>query len=403
MLGSTQLLFFLCLLPVKEGPRPIKKEEIKMYALTVIIPKGIARESISIWVDNGKNESQVKLKGNTLHISGVLYSRYATILITQGNQNTKSFYSSRFWFKNKAGTIHYLNDSKKRWVNNPIINLINTRISLRNVLSANMMGEKLYLKSIENEQEIKQVFERTNSQLLSNNDSITIHNYMHTVISLDNARLKFVRTHKNLYYSFWLFKTSLIYTGSGYIQNYLGAQPSDLIAFFEDNFDKALKLSYEGKIVTALLRAKNLRLNIPAPLFSLSQTNGRTLDLKEFKGKDVLLIFWASWCIPCLAEIPALIKIQSNYNNTKIKMISVSLDKDSVAYNTALKKYGITWSSTFANKSIVKDYGITGIPEIFLINKEGMLIYKREQESNVEELPVLNAVITKSILNDYVN
>ncbi|MBI4859479.1 MAG: redoxin domain-containing protein [Candidatus Riflebacteria bacterium] len=117
-----------------------------------------------------------------------------------------------------------------------------------------------------------------------------------------------------------------------------------------------------------------------APDFSGPTLDGKTVTLKELAGKLVLLDFWATWCQPCIGEIPLLKRIAKNAAGRPLAIVSVSLDNPKQL--SQLKRFvdmqGLTWSQVHDGKvwesPIVKKYEVTGIPACFLIDEKGQIV-----------------------------
>ncbi len=112
-----------------------------------------------------------------------------------------------------------------------------------------------------------------------------------------------------------------------------------------------------------------------APDFTLTDTKGKKISLSDYKGKVVILDFWATWCPPCRRGIPDLISIKKEYKN-KIVIIGVSLDVDTKKNVVPfMKSYGINYPVVYATNQVVKDYGnIDAIPTSFIIDKDGKIV-----------------------------
>jgi len=112
-----------------------------------------------------------------------------------------------------------------------------------------------------------------------------------------------------------------------------------------------------------------------APDFSLIDTKGKKISLSDFKGKVVILDFWATWCPPCRRGIPDLISIKKQYKN-KIAIVGISLDTDSKSEVVPFaKKYGINYHIVYGTNKVVHDYGnIEAIPTSFIINQKGEIV-----------------------------
>jgi thiol-disulfide isomerase/thioredoxin len=117
--------------------------------------------------------------------------------------------------------------------------------------------------------------------------------------------------------------------------------------------------------------------NNKAPEFSLPSTDGKIVRLSDYKGKVVILDFWATWCGPCRKGIPDLIEIQKEFGKDVV-VIGISLDdrtkKDVVPY---MKKVGINYPVAYGTLEVTELYGgVEGIPTSFVINRKGEIVDK---------------------------
>jgi len=108
------------------------------------------------------------------------------------------------------------------------------------------------------------------------------------------------------------------------------------------------------------------------------------VSLSDFKGKYVLLDFWASWCGPCRINNPILKSIINKYKNFNFELISISADEKSDKWKTAIKKDAMNWvnlSDLKGMKSqVVIEYGISAFPTYILIDPSGKIILRTENE-----------------------
>ncbi len=118
----------------------------------------------------------------------------------------------------------------------------------------------------------------------------------------------------------------------------------------------------------------------PAPEFSFPDAKGKMHSLKEFKGKVLVIDFWASWCGPCRAEIPHLKQYYEEFKNNKdVAFLSVSIDAKRADWEKAVKEENMPWLQLLApngGKEIMESYQFSGIPFIIVLDKEGK-IYKK--------------------------
>ncbi|PAW92949.1 hypothetical protein CKK33_05360 [Mucilaginibacter sp. MD40] len=158
-----------------------------------------------------------------------------------------------------------------------------------------------------------------------------------------------------------------------------------------------IKASTGGKEFGELLpKLKAVALGATAPEFTETDTAGKAVALSSFRGKYLLVDFWASWCGPCRMENPNVVKAYNKYKNKNFTILGVSLDRPNAkaAWLGAIHKDGLTWTQVsdlqFWNSKAAALYGVRAIPQNFLIDPNGKIIGKNltggDLENKLEEL-----------------
>ena len=109
-----------------------------------------------------------------------------------------------------------------------------------------------------------------------------------------------------------------------------------------------------------------------APDFSLISLNKNEIKLSNYRGKVIILDFWATWCPPCRVEIPFFIELYKQYKEQGLAIIGVATSDEKNKVEAFAKNYKINYPVVMGNEKIVEDYGgIRGLPTTFIIDKEG--------------------------------
>ncbi len=137
-----------------------------------------------------------------------------------------------------------------------------------------------------------------------------------------------------------------------------------------------------------------------APDFSAQLVSGENFQLSDLQGKYVLLDFWGSWCGPCLAESPHLVRLHKKYQNSGFndaegfEIVSIGIERDKGRWHRTIQRLGLSWpyhiadltnSFKFFDSKIASLYGVRQIPTKFLIDQQGQIVEVNPSLSRVDE------------------
>jgi thiol-disulfide isomerase/thioredoxin len=148
--------------------------------------------------------------------------------------------------------------------------------------------------------------------------------------------------------------------------------------------------SYVKSFHNTVLAQKKLGIGSEAPEISMNTPEDKLLALSSLRGKVVLVDFWASWCGPCRAENPNVVKAYNKYKSKGFDIFSVSLDKDKDKWMAAIQKDGLAWPSHVTDfkhwqSPVVQLYNFNGIPYNVLLDKKGNIIAKNLRGEDLEK------------------
>ena len=125
---------------------------------------------------------------------------------------------------------------------------------------------------------------------------------------------------------------------------------------------------------------KKLKIGNPALPIDVETTAGDRITLGSYRGKVLLVDFWASWCKPCRQEMPTVKSVYKEFHEKGFEILGISLDQSEASFEGYIEEQGITWPQIFDGKgwksSVGQKYGINSIPATFLIDRKGTIRYR---------------------------
>ncbi len=162
-----------------------------------------------------------------------------------------------------------------------------------------------------------------------------------------------------------------IENGNGTLEEWTKLADAQLKAYPDCKRNAVIQAKMQSTKALADLKSKPLDLKFTA-------VDGREVDLSKMAGKVVLIDFWATWCGPCVAEVPNVVKTYEKLHGKGFEIVGISLDQDKVKLESFTKEKNMAWAQYFDGKGwqneISTRYGINSIPAMWLVNKKGMVV-----------------------------
>jgi peroxiredoxin len=174
-------------------------------------------------------------------------------------------------------------------------------------------------------------------------------------------------------------------TSNSYAITYLIADflireyPFTEVEHYYDRLTPRVKNSYPGKLLREkIVELKRVNVGGIAPEIELPAPDGTTFKLSSLRGRYVLVDFWASWCGPCIAEVPNVKAVYDKYHDRGFEILGVSLDDKSDKWTAAIERHALGWHHVSSLQGwkcpVAALYNVTGIPKTFLLDTEGRII-----------------------------
>lgn len=188
-----------------------------------------------------------------------------------------------------------------------------------------------------------------------------------------------------------------------FLDYYSRSIPLDSVNVIFDSFSVENRNSTYGKNIYNLLDKKIVRVDDIAPNFNVKDISGKILSLESYKGKYLLIDFWADWCKPCIAKFPEVKSLIDNYGAKGLEVLFVSFDKTEDDWKKGIKKHDISkWDHTYVGKnfkskeSINYKFQVQPIPAYILINPKGKIIgrYANASKENKDFADLVNELKT---------
>lgn len=359
------------------------------FNLIIELDTGINSKNIVCRYYNGEKEIEVNdsFVNNTLNLKGIFYSPYISFHIEYRLSN-RSYFTNDFFISEKPAKVLFQFNPK----NKETVLECKTRINALPIYdtSVNKLYRQLKWFSKKESKAMQYLWDHHEAQIRSN-DSISQLNKK-LIKALNNRIILFLKKYPQDYFSFWYFHFQVLGLSLAFLdkdKSYLQYLLVSLKSIYPSKYINSAEGQQMISNLRGLINPPNV--NSLAPLFDIKDITGNSIKLTDFKGKYVLLDFWASWCPPCIREIPFIKQLRKAYSQEKLVIIGINNDRDIADIKQAIAKYELDWINIFDDKKIVSNlFGLFSIPVTILINREGIILYdSREKEDKIQLVELL--------------
>jgi len=313
--------------------------------------------------------------------SGELFSPYGHILIGYCDSNT-TVVTKQLFFKKGSSTI-YLDLSL-----NVVEYFCIGKKSSDNIIPYGEMGGDALDLFLKEKNEICGDFLRKNVRKIGSDFAVT-REASALSDSVTYKKIEFIRQYPDLYVSFWTFLSSIVKTGM--------LSPDSLMVYYNTFLPAKYKRNKAAEKLLATIQNKiNVATNGHFPDFSVTDISNKRIESAKLRGKYVLIQIWASWCSPCVQELPDLKLINDRYKDSDFILISFSTDTDSIAFRKAVEKHSMNWTQIFGDNRLYNSLANVPIPQLYLLDKAGRTIYNGDTMHDTD-LTVLKRILSEQL------
>lgn len=351
--------------------QPIQAQ--RSFSVTITLDTSIAAGKVYCSYDNGKEIIFVSdtFVNNTLVLKDDLYADYAAVSVTYSKDGNNG-HSPGFFIGDTAAAIQC------GFNNDAFVYKSYQHAMTINDTATNVVWRELLVARAKDVVPLSALWTKYSGAEIMSNDSLRRLNETFQK-NMQQTELSILKQYPSNYYSFWFFRDQIVSPSQIYFKKDT-AYLHDLLIYFKKVFPPKVIQSVAGVQLATLLEGlvHPADKGAIAPSFSFKDMNGHPYQLSDFKGKYVLLDFWASWCPPCMKSIPFIKELRAKYPADKLVIIGLNYDQEVAKFRNAVKVNDMNWIHCFdKDKDVGRLFGQDLLPTFIFIDKEGEILYRR--------------------------
>ncbi|MEC5144255.1 Thiol-disulfide isomerase/thioredoxin [Chitinophaga sp. 180180018-2] len=339
------------------------------------------QQNFAITVSDGIRRHDIDPKGNQ-EWHGELFAPYGLISIYYHTSDT-SYIARRAFFKkgNSDVVVVSLPDTGKYYT-------IDEKRSV-NLVPYARLGGNTYDAFIKEKQDAHLSFIMKNMSEFGSDTALRMQAFR-MADTVTYKEFEFIQKFPDLYISFWVLQERILPV--------ICLKPEEMLRYYNTVLPDKYKHSRSAEHVREILQNKvAITTNSNFPDFTAADINNNKIELSRLRGKYVLIQIWASWCGPCVREIPDLKIINDQYQGGDFRLISFNVDKDRAAFEQAVEKYAMNWTLVFGDDHIRDALSSYPIPQLYLIDKTGRTIYNNGTVKDDDHLSLLKQLLSERL------
>jgi len=357
-----------------------------VFQVTISLDSAINAEDISCSIDEGfgLNAVEKEFKGRQLIISDIQSSFIPSIKISRIDDSNNQF-SSEFFIDKSPAFIKVGNR----------FNIDESQLTYDTLINVTPVSDTSFNKSFKDLVNFRlPISQNVASFWKQNGGKIDLNDSLRQVArdltkQLAEKDISYIRDHLQDYFSFWYFRRQVVAPAlslSKYDLPYL----HHLLQVFLSSFPVEYVNSKEGKYLSETLKfysnPPTVDIGDIAPNFILRSQNEQSIELNDYRGKYVLLDFWASWCYPCRLNNPKILELSKQWSQDELTIISISADENAKQWKEAILKDRMSWINLIDSElipgKVTWAYAIMNFPTYILIDPEGVVRLRTVNDVN---------------------
>ncbi|RZF60227.1 TlpA family protein disulfide reductase [Sphingobacterium corticibacterium] len=334
---------------------------------------GIDREKLVVHFDDGIVLDIINLNqgDSTIVVDRPTYTRYPSMYAQYDGK-----YYQEFFINSPVAVLNLFYDLNRK--NVPFYADCNINITAIYDTVSNEIYRDLRIRQKDELLKLNDLFTKHGAEIRTN-DSVEYE--FNQLTRLMNANsMEFLKPYAEDFFSFYYFKDQIL-ASVEFIEDY-PEYYMELLAYYNDTFPEEFRATGEGKkVVDGLLQKISpvlLKEGATMPDIHFRDLYGDTVLYKNQKENFVLLDFWASWCGPCIQQIPDIKALRKEFPENRLKIVGISIDRDSTSFINSIEEHKMDWIHSLDRGSLLSGkLGINTIPRVVLLNRSGRIVYNK--------------------------